>query len=209
LNQDTAAAGIAKPIPDIESKAAQDYPITSTKRIILDNQSLSKIEVGSATGPVKLENGKAIRPAAVPIQRSFKPAIPLTRLPDSEARESRLEPNPRSSLKNIFTDRLALDMPVVNSTRPAVHSGTESNERVFKSSSNISQTSQAVNRSVSSSRPAFVNQTLNAPVIQRGTADVDQDVNGNGPKPDLRALARELYPLIKRMIIIDKERLPR
>jgi len=40
------------------------------------------------------------------------------------------------------------------------------------------------------------------------TQNVENNANQNNNQPDIKALAREVYPLIRRMIIIERERRP-
>ncbi len=135
------------------------------------------------------------------LRRNIKPAVflPLSGAANNDS--------PSSTISSLFTGtRSSMDLPVVNSARPKVKAGDSTRGEGFTNVSNIRPPAviSGNNNNVSAQRSFSLSQTLNDGSNPVPVVEPEKRVS----PPDLKKLAREIYPLIKLMIIVDKELMP-
>ncbi len=158
------------------------------------------------------------RRSGLSMQRNFNQVAPLNRFNSVMGAGISPGSNRRNSERNYFSGPLPVNMPLAAPARPKVDTGVESGDKVFRSTSDsgvqmaktdrepVSMSQTMLQRSLSGNENSSTSsvQPPSSPALENGNA------SDNGP--GLKKLARELYPLlypyIKRMIIVDRERLP-
>jgi hypothetical protein len=102
---------------------------------------------------------------------------------------------------------LPLDLPLATFSQPQGRSDFSPGERLYSEINHTGVSSLHTEQRTTSTRTFSTDNTG-----MEGTMSPENPAaseNGeSGTKPDLKALAREVYPFIKRMIIVDRERLP-
>ena len=76
----------------------------------------------------------------------------------------------------------------------------QSTRNIFKAQASLSGQSTQQTQAGQPSRPDVTQASATKPL--------DENTNMNENRPDIRALAREIYPLIRRMIVVERERQP-
>jgi hypothetical protein len=172
--------------------------------------------------------GSSFRPANLTMQRSTPPSD-LLRKQEMAEHIIRI---PAAGIPS------ALDLPVARVTRPGLNEGVTHRDGLFKqkpgnpspsplvehhlpgmasSTTGISRvpqhvastaTSPAASAPASTGGSAHDSMAAPGPAASPRTPDAASQEDDRNTNPDLKALARELYPLIRRMLIIEKERLP-
>jgi hypothetical protein len=100
---------------------------------------------------------------------------------------------------------MALDISRAKSSQSKADSGAAGEERIFRQSSNFESTpNQQVNQPP---LETVVRRTVNVSEFE-SSVQTPSAAQASKETPDMKKLARELYPHIKRMIMIEKERLP-
>jgi hypothetical protein len=166
------------------------------------------------TGFRLLSQDKIAPSNTMPLQRGFKPDMPLYASGYHGNPGSLSVPGLETSHENSIPARsLPVDLPLVVSRRIKAETTSNTDTGISRMlSGTASQTSSSWAQSTLSSgtgQPSSLisNHRTNSGLLQQPVGNEPQNVTDNQTKPDLKALARELYPLIKRMIILDKERL--
>jgi hypothetical protein len=148
-----------------------------------------------------------------PVQRSFKAALPLTVSNNSEYPGLLADKNIGNSYRDTPVHPLPLDMPMAGSGLVKADGTVQSDIGVNRMTSivrsNSSNTGNQTTLSGKGLHQLSPSRQNSSPVLSKASA-VPSEIpknESNESKPDLRALARELYPYLKRMIIIDRERM--
>ncbi len=148
------------------------------------------------------------RPAA--LQRSeVKLGVPESSAPATRQSIRPSEMTPMAGAPYVSTPR-ALDLPVAATSKGKSAEPRPSTETIFrKASSSPSHAQPSTPPIIAHSLPGFASSS---PIVSRaaqpvGGAEAAQG-NGQAQTPDLKALARDIYPYIRKMLIIEKERMP-
>jgi hypothetical protein len=152
------------------------------------------------------------RTMAFPTQKLFKSAarLPLSnRSEDHIFRQSREYKSSSPSYK--YARQPALELPVATSARPKADFSATRSEELFRHMSDTKpEPAYSRNHNGSELSLAPVGQVLKAEGPPQATAPESRGEKRGAKEtsPDLRALAREIYPLIKRMVMVERERRP-
>jgi len=130
----------------------------------------------------------------LPVQRAILPAAPLTR--DN--------PVDDTSLLSALSTPSKLDLPLAVSGRQKADSGGDvGTQQISRQISTGSQTSGTGYYTESQQAVTYVNRVETESALAAGQADQTEN-----RASDLKVLARDIYPYLKKMIMIEKERLP-
>ncbi len=167
-----------------------------------------------ASGTVsKLTSSELFSPIKLPVQRKVRPVSSVT---DNQIKKD------THRLPSTGTPA-TLDLPVVKAARPRVIEGAIRSESVFRQTPPIPLPTRApqsppvevhtlpgfASVSTQVSRAPGDTQTTSTTTATTTTAAETGQQSETAATPNLKALARDIYPYIRRMLIIEKERLPR
>jgi hypothetical protein len=152
------------------------------------------------------------RKITLPSQQLFKSAANVP--PSYESENFRFLGNREyapSSLSYKDANQPALELPIAHPARPQADSSIARSEEVFRYTSfNIPELAHSRNNGVPQLALAPIGgatETNEPPQVT--TPELGgEEIGEQGATPDIRALAREIYPLIKRMIMVERERRP-
>jgi hypothetical protein len=152
------------------------------------------------------------RTMAFPTQQLFKSAacVPLSDKSEDHGFLRSREYVP-SSPSYKYARQMALELPMVSPARPKSDFSTAHSEDLFRHTSDtIPEPTYSRNHNGSELSLAPAGQVLSTKEVPQPTAPESRgDKRGEKEAaPDLRALAREIYPLIKRMLMVERERRP-
>jgi hypothetical protein len=150
------------------------------------------------------------RPVALPHLQLFKSTADV--YPPDRSKNYRLPQNREYapiSLDHTDTYQPALELPIAYSVRPKADSSVNLSEELFRHTSDDmprlthsgdNGTAQLAFTPIA--RAPEAGETSQASATESGR----EEVSGKEPSLDLKALAREIYPLIKRIIMVERER---
>ncbi len=104
-----------------------------------------------------------------------------------------------------------LELPIAHSARPQADFSVARSEELFRyTSDNIPELAHSKNNGVPqlALAPVAGMTETNEPPQVTAPGLGGEESGERGATPDIRALAREIYPLIKRMIMVERERRP-
>jgi hypothetical protein len=165
---------------------------------------------GSAIQPPLVKS--IYRAITLPSQQLFKSAayVPLSAKSENYGLLRNRESVP-SSLGYEYVRQPALELPVVSSARPKADFNFAHDEDLFRHMADtMPQLTYSGNHNVPELAlvPAGrVPETMVSPQPEAPETQGEQR-EGEEAAPDVRALAREIYPLIKRMLMVERERRP-
>jgi hypothetical protein len=152
------------------------------------------------------------RAIILPSQRLFKSAayVPLSAKSENYGLLRNRESVP-SSPSYEYARQPALELPVVSSARPKVDFSVAHSEELFRHMADtVPQLTYSGNHNVP--EPALVPAGRVPETklsLQPATTETQgEQREGEEAAPDVRALAREIYPLMKRMLMVERERRP-
>jgi hypothetical protein len=179
--------------PFTESRVSMDHGLTE----------------GYAEKPLFYEETPTIsRPATQPIPFMESVSRKIT-LPSQQLFESAANVLPSSSYKDAHQPALAL--PIAPPARPQADPSVARSEELFRyTSDNIPELAHSRNNNVPqlALSPIAGATETNEPTQATAPEFEGEESGERGTMPDIRALAREIYPLIKRMIMVERERRP-
>ncbi len=145
--------------------------------------------------PVSPSVSRVYRSLDLPGRRLIKPASPLVGSHQSD----------KNPIIPGLTSPPALDLTLVSPSRTRTESVENRDNQPFKHSSATSQSVNTQYHSIPQPSVTYINRSVESESVSSAPASGQQAENG---ARDLRTLARDIYPYIKRMIMIEKERLP-
>jgi hypothetical protein len=205
----------------IQQSEGMPYPVTeprSSMDQVFDayaEESPSHQEAPSIAGltiqPLSIVRSIS-RPVALPYPQLFKSTANV--YPHDKSENYSLPRNREYapiSLDHMDTQLPALELPIAYSSRPKADSSITRSEELFRYTSDNtpgfthpgnSGTSQIAFTPIA--RAPEPSETSQASATESGREEVSE----KEPSIDLKALAREIYPLLKRIIMVERERRP-
>ena len=205
------AGGPVNPDSQAPLNGEESYPLIPANRPVKPSQPP---KAGPGFHPVNQVGQRHI--PELPVQHGIRPVVPLI-ISDNDRGPGSLLPSDPGPSRNIPDGPPALDMPLPHPGLPHGNTGQGPDGSTFGRPSGLASQpphsdSRPVPPPLAAHRPTSHDQSLDTTAAQQisGQSPISLVNSGdNESARDLRALAQALYPFIRRMIIIDKERLPR
>jgi hypothetical protein len=156
--------------------------------------------------------GSISRTTTSPSKQLFKPAAHVALSDNSENnRFLGNRENVPSSSRYKYARQTGLQLPVVSSAQLNADSSVAPSEELFRHTSDtISELTYSRNNRMPELALAPIARAAETNESPQTTAPepVVEESGEQEAAPDIRALAREIYPLIKRMVMVERERRP-
>jgi hypothetical protein len=157
----------------------------------------------------------SVSPLNMPVQRSTKPATAVPLIAEAPAAQGITPIRGGGS-------PAALDLPVARIARPMVSEREVRNESPSRQTSGSPSSSPVtvhslpgftsesthVSRAPDNAQSGATSTSTSTSTTSSATGSTDNQQSEQSTTPNLKTLARDIYPYIRRMLIIEKERLP-